>query len=517
MSTFIERSNFAEKVKVPEGEAGLTRLWNYYSVFASTPRETGSEAAINSKLLGWAEGRGFRSEQDPTGNVLIIIPSTPGYETVTGITLQSHTDMVPDGIPNPAIYGVNPIVTEDGWVTAETTSAGLDNGIGGSAKLAVVDENIPHGPIALLFTVHEEQQMKGALNLSMQTSLEAYPLLINCDTENETLHSFEEYQEKAEAAIGSAGAEYTDISLPLERTKVGRKKQFVSMNLSGLMGGHSGLEIHEDRLNSIKAMAFLLSEIGTKIESFELESISGGKRKIANAIPKQARAVIAVDPKDLQMVKQIIEETKVKMLGKSKHDEEKKLRITTRRIKSKETVLTPDSAARAVSLLLDLPHGWTSMSQKVPGLVQTSTNLASVFTNKKKLETKMMSRSSVNEELADSVQQIETRAERFEAKSKNHDLIPGWEANPMSRIVNVVQREWTKLTGRAMNLVAKHAGLECGAIAGKFKGMEAISIGPVINNAHKVGERANIESVALFYRLLKEVIQSMALEDQQKV
>lgn len=485
-------------VSSKEFNFGVSRLWSHFLDFTMIPRKTGSEQEMIDYVINFAKGRKFEHEKDTIGNVLIEVPPTPGYENAPGVILQGHLDMVCDGEPDPAKYGVVTALEDNReWLRAENSTLGADNGIGVSAILALADEKIPHGPMALLLTVNEEVGLVGAMNLSLKNKLEKYKYLLNFDSE-----------EEGEATISCAGGGYTIISLPYEKQPI-VDKTLVTLSVKNLMGGHSGLEVGENRINGIKVLTEVLSAISSKQQVINLVSINGGSA--GNIIPHNTEAVLALDPDQKDSLAPLIEEVKNRVLSQSKHDEEKALEISITEFEGEpDSMMTHKSSLELLSCLSELPTGVISMSQSVKSLVETSTNLATINSDDSQITIEMMTRSSVDQDVTTVRGNIEKIANEYGATVEQHDPYPGWPANPNSEIISLAKQEWEKLTGEQLKIIAVHAGLECGAIIGKYPHLEAISIGPTIKGAHSVNEKVHTPSVEIFYNLARSLIHSIA-------
>lgn len=486
-----------ERLPTEEFEPGVVRLWQNFSNVAHIPRNSGSENLIASHIVGIAEQREIHYEVDQFGNILFEIPATNGYESSPGVVLQAHMDMVCLGSPDPATNGVDPIVDETGeWVTANTT-LGADNGIGLASMLSIMDENISHGPLALMFTRTEETGLVGARNMSFRNRLDNYKYFVNLDSEDE-----------GEATISSAGAGDTVISLPVKREPIGNKK-IVSLKLDYLMGGHSGVVIGEQRLNATKVMTNVIQNLIMRMEMVNLISFDSGAKR--NAIPKSAVAVLAIDPEKIDILEAAIAEVRESVLKQSIHEEERamELKVTGADTETGQ-MMTNTSTLELLTLLSALPNGLIKWSDDVKGLVQTSTNLAIVNTSADTATVQMMSRSSVFDELETVRRNIQSVAEEYGASVEQSEAYSGWPADPNNPLVQVTMEEWEKLTGHKLQTVATHGGLECGVIIGKYPHLKAISIGPTIQKAHEEGERVNVASVSRFYSYLKGIVSSLA-------
>ena len=471
----------------------IQALWTYFFQIAKIPRKSGQETKIAQFYLDWAQENGFVAEQDAAGNVLIIIPATENMAVAPGIILQGHLDMVCVGDPDPAQFGVTPILSSDSkWLQAGNTSLGADNGIG-LAILMSLSQNLPlHGPLALMLTVNEEVGIGGALNLGFKAPLSDYKYLLNLDSEDLGV-----------ATISSAGGGDTIISLPLE-TESSPSQTTLLLTLSGLIGGHSGVEIHRGHLNAIKVTADVLEGLSSQIESFRIVSLDLGYAR--NVIPSSGQIVISVSQNDHSQVEPIISLVISQILSRSQHREEQRLAISISEVGRSSQITTKSTTTKIISLLQNLPHGVISWSPKISDLVQTSTNLAKIVTTKNEVVIDMMTRSSARDELSLVRDKIDAAAAPHLAKVNHEPSYPGWPADPDSQIIKFAQNAWQEISGGNLQVLAIHAGLECGAIISKYPFLEAISIGPDIQGAHSIKERVSLESVSTFYLFVVNLI-----------
>jgi len=487
----------AEEIVGCQATPGIKRLWNSFLAISAIPRPSGSEQAVTKYLARFARKRKLAFQTDKAGNVLILVPAAIGFEAQPGIVLQAHLDMVCVGEPDPAKKGVVPVVDRNGqWLKAQGTSLGADNGIGLAVLLALADESLKAGPLALLFTVDEEGGLKGANRLSFK-ELKKYRYWLNLDSE-----------EEGEIVIGCAGGGDTVISLPLEKQPLKDKTLFL-LRVDNLLGGHSGIDIDKKRLNAIRELARVIRFLRENLNEVVLVSFQGGSRR--NVIPKKAEAVIATSASRTQ-IQTLVSEAQQALRLRARNRTEKAAVISLLPVKEKmRRGLTDQSSRAAIDLLLSLPHGVIKMSRAVKGLVETSTNLATVKTNGKEMKIEMMTRSSIETELEKVRTEIASRARSFRAKVSQENPYPGWEPQPKNHLVALVKKEYRRFTDQPVRIKAIHAGLECGLILKKHPHFQAVSIGPTIKGAHSTEEKVNIASVGRFYQLIKAIIQAIAV------
>ena len=506
MTPNVERA-IAEDIIPRERDGGVGALWDKFETFTQIPRSTGEEGTMIDYITGWAEEKNFSYEQDAAGNLLVFVPSTPGYEDRPGIILQAHMDMVclpdekdADHARNPAKVGVTPVLSADGqWLGTNGTTLGADNGIGLAAALALAeDTSISHGPLALMLTVSEEGGTMGAERMSFESSLAEYTYLLNFDAEDE-----------GKATISSAAGETTIVTLPVEYELGQENQKLVEISTRGLMGGHSGVDIHEHRLNSIKVLGRALAILHGQVEGLRIVSISAGEK--TNSIPKSAKAFVAVPRREADKISGIVKNAREDVLKDSVNTMEESFSFDiSLSADTHDLTLTEESTLKVISLLGRLPDGVESMSREVAGMVETSTNLALAHMTEGKLEIHMLSRSSVDEKLSEMGAKIARVAQENGAVAVHVDRFSGWPPNHNSLINAIAQEAWANVTGEKLEMFMDHAGLECGAIMGKYPHLEAIAIGPTIKDAHNKTERVHVGSVRNFYVFAKTILNSGA-------
>jgi dipeptidase D len=471
-------------------------LWRHFDRILTIPRGSKNEAAMRRYVLEVAERKGLRTRTDAAGNVVVYKPASPGKEGAPIVVLQSHLDMVNERNSDVTHdFTRDPIVPRrDGeYVKATGTTLGADNGIGVASMLAVLEaDDLVHGPLELLFTIDEETGLTGASDLD--PSLLRGKLLLNLDTEEEN-----------EVTIGCAGAGISNLSLPLAKAAAPAGRTPLAVSLTGLKGGHSGMEIHLPRGNAIKLLARTLYTAALR-HPIHLASFRGGR--MHNAIPREATALIFVRPEDRDAVTAALQKEadaiRVELPG------EADLRLEVRDEARPTTAWTEAAGRKALALLEALPHGVLAMSQEIEGLVETSTNLAAVEASNGSLSILSSSRSSVDSALRAVRTGIRAAAELAGAAVEEQRSYPGWRPNPQAQLLRSFSDLHQKITGRKPELKAIHAGLECGLIGEKVPGMEMISFGPQILGAHSPDERVHVASVERFYRLLGATLEELA-------
>ena len=472
-------------------------LWQRFYEISRVPRPSKKEEKIIKYLKNFITEMNLKYKQDKIGNIAISVPATPGYENARKVILQGHIDMVCEKNKSTKHdFENDPIklVRQDGWIAAEGTTLGSDNGIGVAAGLAVItDKEVVHGPLEILLTVDEETGLTGATNI--KKDLISGDILLNLDSE-----------EDGAFYVGCSGGIDTSAEFKLELTPVPKGMQVYDLVVTGLKGGHSGLDIHTKRGNAIKIIGRALGQLASL--NFSIAGIEGGS--LRNAIPRETEALILLKKSDVSKAKRILKRFEAEVQNELKvSDSGFKIEFK----KSKEAVkkvFKKTFGKKIIDVLLGLPNGVIAMSQEIQDLVETSTSLATIHTTKKSLLIATSQRSSVNsanQYISDSVTAVFDLAG---AKVKTSDGYPGWVPNLDSNILNLSKEVYKQLFNKEPEIKAIHAGLECGILEGKNPGMDMVSFGPTIQGAHSPNERVNIETVEKFYNLLKGILKRIA-------
>jgi dipeptidase D len=393
-------------------------------------------------------------------------------------------------------FSRDPIVPRrDGeWVKATGTTLGADNGIGAAAMLAVLEaDDLVHGPLEFLFTVEEETGLVGAGELD--GSIVTGRLLLNLDTE-----------EEGEVTIGCAGAGNTSLSIPPEDSPLPSGMNALEVALTGLKGGHSGMEIHLPRGNALKLLARALYAVSLD-RPVQVASFSGGGKH--NAIPREARAVVVGRPRELEGIRAALEK-EMEAIRAELQPGEPDVRLDLRETALPERAWTESAGLHAVSMICALPHGVLAMSQDIPGLVETSTNLAAATAENGYFQVLLSTRSMGDSALRGARQQIRAVAELAGTSVEENKGYSGWKPDPQAALLATFRRLHQSITGAEPELKAVHAGLECGVIGDKCPGMQMISFGPRIQGAHSPDERVHVESVERFWKLLAALLEELA-------
>lgn len=470
-------------------------LWSHFDEILTIPRGSKEEEKMRAFVVSVAERLGLEHKVDATGNVVVKKPATPGKEGAPAVVLQAHLDMVNEknsdvdfDFDTDAIRPVH-----DGeYLTADGTTLGSDNGIGVASMLAVMEAtDLVHGPLELLFTIDEETGLTGAAQLD--ASLLSAKQLINLDSEEEGV-----------LTVGCAGGADTDVVLPLETVAAPAGATAHLVKLFGLNGGHSGVDIHLQRGNAVQLLARMLS--AANMPGF-LADIQGGNKH--NAIPREAHATVVIpDDEGDDFLARL--DAQFRSVKAEFAVPEPGIQMSVGDADVPTTVMSATSGAKVLQLLVSLPHGVIVMSNDIPGLVETSTNLAAVKQADGTLKVLMSSRSSVASGLDWIRGKIEAVATLAGAGVDHHEGYPGWKPDLDSRLLEIVRRLHKQVLGFDPEVGAIHAGLECGLIGEMVPGMDMISIGPQIEFPHSPSERVHIDSVTRFYNLLTETLKELA-------
>lgn len=472
-------------------------LWNYFEEICQVPRPSKKEEKIIRFLLDFAERNNLSAKRDGIGNVLITKPAMPGRENAPTVILQSHVDMVceknSDKIFNFDTDAIEPLI-DGGWVRANGTTLGADDGIGMAAQMAVLtSSDINHGPIECLFTVDEETGLSGAF--ALEKGFMQGNILLNLDSEDE-----------GELFIGCAGGIDTLAELKVKREAVPGNSFALRIMVKGLLGGHSGDDIHKGRGNANKILARFLwmaiRKFGVRIADF-----NGGN--LRNAIAREASAVV--------IVPQVQKEQLVAELNIFSADVEFEYERTEPNLvvdhgstALPSSVLDMESQERLINLLCACPHGVLEMSSRMEGMVETSTNMASVkFIENDKVLITTSQRSEIESRKHFAAEMVRSVFELAGAHVKHSDGYPGWTPNPDSKILSTAVASYEKLFGTKPLVRSIHAGLECGLFLEKYPKLDMVSFGPTLRGAHSPDERIEIESVNKFWLHLKDVIENI--------
>ncbi|MGE0078788.1 MAG: aminoacyl-histidine dipeptidase [Bacteroidales bacterium] len=472
-------------------------IWRYFAEICQIPRPSKKETLVINYLQDFAKKHNLDVKTDEAGNVLISKPAHPGFENIQPVVLQSHMDMVCEKNSDVSHnFATDPIAAYiDGeWVKAKGTTLGADDGIGIAAQLAILASNeVKHGPIECLFTVDEETGLTGAFE--MKEGFLNSKILINLDSEDE-----------GELFIGCAGGIDTLATFAYDSEKVPSDSVAFKINVKGLMGGHSGDDIDKGRGNSIKIINRFLWK-GTHKYDLRLSLLDGGN--LRNAIPREAFAIFTVYKDDKDDLINDFEKLRDDIYGEL-NDIESKLSITFEETELPSYVIDEPTHYDLLNALYACPHGVIAMSRQLKGLVETSTNLASVkFIQDNQIFVTTSQRSSVDSAKTNISNMVESAFRLANANIQHSDGYPGWAPNTNSEILQITKNSYTKLFGVEPIVRAIHAGLECGLFLEKYPDLDMISFGPTIKGAHSPDEMLSIPTTKKFWDLLLDVLMNI--------
>lgn len=479
-------------------------LWKHFDALLAIPRPSKQEEQARRYVLEVAARKGFRHREDATGNLVVEKPASPGKEGAPIVVLQGHLDMVTEKNSGTVHdFERDPIVPQrDGdWLKATGTTLGADNGIGAAALLAIMEadteaDDLVHGPLELLFTVDEETGLTGVLALDPEAIALRGRLLLNLDSE-----------EEGSVTVGCAGGAASRMDLPLDTAPVTEGTVALDVKLSGLKGGHSGMEIHLQRGNAVKLLSRTLLAAAQQTP-FHLAAFQGGNKH--NTLPREATARVAVPASGRDAFTAAVEREATAIRDEIRAVDPGLTIEITEAPETPNRVWTAEATRKVLDLLNALPHGVQVMSNDIPGLVETSLNLATVAASNGDLSILISLRSSVASAMRDSKRRLRAFAELAGAGVNETEGYPGWKPNLGSPLLATFRKVHERVAGSDPKLEAVHAGLECAVLGDKFPGMDMISFGPIIKGAHSPDERVKIDSVERFYGLLKEVLAELA-------
>jgi len=473
-----------------------TLLWKHFYALTQIPRPSKKEEKVIEYVKHFAQSNGLEVFVDEVQNVIVRKPASAGMEDRLGVVLQGHLDMVPqkngDKVHD---FEKDPIETwiDGDWVKAKGTTLGADNGIGVAATLAILeDKNLVHGPLEALFTIDEETGMTGAFGLTANTL--KGDILLNLDSEDE-----------GELYVGCAGGINANMAFKYTEEAVPAGMNAFKLIVKGLKGGHSGLEIILGRGNANKLMNRFMKHAGAKHE-MRISHIDGGS--LRNAIPRESTAIVVV-PQD---------RAEGFRIGVLKHEHiykhelagvEPDFSFTVESCELPKTVIDKDTQKRLINAIYACPNGVIRMSDAMPNLVETSTNLASVKFVDGEIKICCLLRSSVDSAKADLGDMVSSVFELAGAEAILDGDYPGWKPNMNSLILKTAQETYNKKFGKVPEIKAIHAGLECGLLGGIYPKWDMLSFGPTIRYPHSPDEKVNVPSVAKFWEFLTDMLHNI--------
>lgn len=471
-------------------------LFGYFEEICKVPRPSKHEEKMVAFLRDFGKRHQLETLADEVGNVLIRKPATPGMEQCKTVVLQSHVDMVCEkngDVQHNFLTDPIQTVTDGEWMRAKGTTLGADNGIGVATQLAVLtDDTLRHGPIECLFTIDEETGLTGAF--ALKEGFMNGDILLNLDSEDE-----------GEIFIGCAGGIDTVAEFAYHTEEVPAAYFACSIQVKGLQGGHSGDDINRGRGNANKLLTRFLALAAAQAD-LRLCAIDGGN--LRNAIAREASAVVAVPESrkhDLRV-----------MLNTFAAQVEAELAVTDPGVQFvmqsagvPAQAIDADTTQRLIAALYAAPHGVMAMSQDMEGLVETSTNLASVkmLPEEGLIRIATSQRSSLESKKEDVARMVRTVFEMAGAEVRQGEGYPGWKPNPHSEILEIAAESYRRLFGTEAKVKAIHAGLECGLFLEKYPSLDMISFGPTLRGVHSPDERMHIPSVQKFWSHLTDILQ----------
>ena len=472
------------------------KVFEYFEAISNIPRGSGNEKGISDYLLNFGKSLGLESIQDKALNVIIKKPGTKGYENAPTVIIQGHMDMVCEknnGVEHDFEKDPLKLRIVDDYIYATDTTLGADNGIAVAYAMAILASNdIPHPPIEVLITTDEETGMSGAMAINKE-HIDG-KILINLDNE-----------EEGYLLVSCAGGIRSTATLNIEKQDI-KDKKLIKINISGLKGGHSGMDIIKERGNSNKILGRVLKGLSKEVE-FNIVKLNGGSKN--NAIPREAEAVITINSSDEKTVIDVIRNWN-DIIGNELRTQDSGLKIEALSIDDKEEKeFTDESTKKVIDLLYLYPNGINSKSVEIDGLVESSTNLGVLTTSDTAVEFDSAIRSSVPSLKEEIVLRSKTIVELFGGEFTTTADYPGWEYNPDSKIREICQKVHKDLYGNEAKIVAIHAGVECGLFNEKLGDLDMISFGPNLYDVHTPDEHMSISSVRNCYEYLKAILKEI--------
>ena len=474
-------------------------LWNHFADLNAVPRPSKKEERVIEFMMNFGKELGLETTKDSIGNVIIKKPGSLGMEDKKTVILQSHLDMVHQKNGDTTFdfnsQGISMRVKGD-WVDADGTTLGADNGIGVATIMATLSaKDIAHPPLEALFTIDEETGMTGAKE--MDGSLFSGEILLNLDTEDDD-----------ELSIGCAGGIDTNTSYNCEGITTPDNYSFIQIDIKGLLGGHSGMDIDSGRGNANKWMSRILWNISKKSKLL-IGSFDGGG--LRNAIPREAKSIIAVPSVELTNV-----QAEIKRQAKVLHSEyksiEPNIRITFAAAESMPEVISKKDSNKIINTLCCVHNGVFRMSPDIAGLVETSSSLARVLIENNEFTTQSLQRSSVESTKDEIAMTIRCSFESMGCNVTQTGDYPGWQPNPNSDILTIMEQLYKDMYNENPQVKACHAGLECGILGTHLPNADMISFGPNIRAAHSPDEKVQISSVQKFWKFYLETLRNIPLK-----
>jgi len=476
--------------------AAVQGILNIFEELNKVPRQSEKEEKIHKWLVDWAADHGFNCDSDDSLNVNIKVPATAGYEKSDSLVIQGHMDMVCEKVEGSNHdFSKDPIkhVIEGDWLRADGTSLGADNGIAIAMALAAsIDKEIEHPAFEILITTAEETGLYGAN--ALQPGFVKGKILLNLDSEDEGVFT-----------VGCAGGNDTLVHLPVEFEDISDDFELVQLTVTGLLGGHSGVDINTNRESSNVLITRLISDLRMEMEG-HLVDVYGGTAH--NSLARTSVAVIAVKNGETGKLESVIKSiSDIFKIENSIVDTGLSVK-TGKAEKSYSRMLTQESAIKAINLLLSIPHGVLRMSAAIEGLVQTSNNIAIIKLEEDNLFIHNSQRSSMMSDLNYASHRIEAAAQLAGANSEVIQKYPAWMPDMDSPLLKKCKDVYSATFGKEPVIEAIHAGLECGVVGSIYEGMDMISFGPNIQDCHSPDEKMQISSLGLVWEFMAALFKS---------
>jgi dipeptidase D len=470
-------------------------IWRNFDALTQVPRPSGHVEKVQQFLLDFAKKAGVEAFQDPAGNIVMRKPATPGMENRKTVLMQAHMDMVPQKAPDSKHnFETDPIEThiEDGWVYANHTTLGSDDGIGVATIMGVMEsKDLKHGPLEALITRDEETGMYGANDLP-EGELNS-DILLNLDSE--TWGKF---------VIGSAGG--IDVTANLEYKEVENDQETaVKVTLKGLRGGHSGLEINEGRANANKEMVRLVRKAIAECNA-RLASWQGGNMR--NAIPFKAEVVLALPKAEVEHLEKLVKEQKALIEDEFKTIENN-VEFFTENVEAPKNLVPEEIQDNLIDAIYACHNGVLRMIPVYPDVVETSSNLAIININDGKASFKILARSSREDMKEYIATQLESCFSMAGMKTELSGSYGGWDPNPDSEILGLLKKVYKEQNNQEAIVQVDHAGLECSVILGKYPNLDVVSLGPTLRSPHTASERFEIATAEPFWKLMTQVLEEI--------
>lgn len=470
-------------------------IWRNFDKLTQVPRPSGHLEKIQAYLLDWAKKAGVEAFQDAAGNIVMRKPATPGMENRKGVIMQAHMDMVPQKAPESNHdFENDPIETiiDGDWVRANKTTLGSDDGLGVATIMAVMEaKDLQHGPVEGLITADEETGMFGANGLP-EGELNG-DILLNLDTEV-----------WGEFVIGSAGGIDITATLDYKEVETDKEDAAVKVTLKGLKGGHSGIEINEGRANANKCMVRFVREAISELDA-RLASWQGGNMR--NAIPFQAQVVLTLPKENVEALNDMVADWKDEICDEFNGIENiENIEFFTENVETPATEVPAEIQDNLVDAIYACHDGVLRMAPSMPGIVETSSNLAIIEIGGGKAAIKILARSSHEYYKMYLATMMESCFNMAGMKVEFSGAYGGWNPNPKSDILEHVLKVYKEQNGKDGVVQAVHAGLECSIILGKYPHLDVVSFGPTLLSPHTANERCQISCVAPFWNLVKQLL-----------